>query len=177
MEIEIKILDISRPKIEGKLAEMQAKKTFEGELLAIFYDDEKGALVQQKSALRLRKEGEKTMLTFKKAISTEGAKIMDEREVSVSDTETMRSILSALGYLEIKNTRKIRTEYEWKSVKIVLDEYLDELNFIPLFLEVEAPTLAEVYEAVEALGYEKDDCNTFNTYDLEKFYKQNEPSP
>lgn len=170
MEIEVKILAINRAQILSKLAEIGAKQHFKAEFLAIFYDDEKQSIRQKKAALRLRKEGNKTFLTFKLPISTEQAKIMDEREVEVADVEKMRAILQGLGYTEIKKTRKIREEFEWKNVKIVLDEYLDDLAFIPLFLEIEAPNLEEMYEAVYALGYTKSDCNTFNTYELANFY-------
>lgn len=170
MEIEVKILDINRVQILEKLSKIGAKQHFKAEFLAVFYDDEQQSIRQKKAALRLRKEGNKTFLTFKLPISTDQAKIMDEREVEVEDAEKMRAILQGLGYIEIKTTRKIREEFEWKKVKIVLDEYLDDMAFIPLFLEIEAESLEEIYETVDVLGYQKEDCNTFNTYELANFY-------
>lgn len=170
MEIEVKILEINRQAIEQKLHEMAAIKSFEAEFLAVFFDTQAGDILQKQCALRLRKEGAQTVLTFKEPMGNTEMKIMKETEVMINDAEAMRTILRAIGLKEIGITRKMRTEYKWNNTKIVLDQYLDNYNFIPLFMEVEAENESEVALAVETLGYQLSDCKNWNTYELVKYY-------
>ncbi len=170
-EIEVKIIEVNKPALLAKLAELGAEKHFEGELYAIFWDTKDSYFREKKQALRLRKEGEEVVLTFKSPISLEAAKIMEELEVKVSNFEVMRNILMALGYQNVKSTRKIREEYILQGTKIVFDQYLDELGYIPLFIEIEAADLESLYKVVYLLGYTEDDCKNWNTYDIADYYK------
>ena len=170
-EIEVKILQVNKPEMLAKLAELGAEKHFEGELYAIFWDTKDSNFREKKQALRLRKEGEEVALTFKSPISLEAAKIMEELEVKVSDFEVMRKILMALGYEHVKSTRKIREEYLLQGTKIVFDQYLDDLGYIPLFIEIEAADLESLYKVVNLLGYTEVDCKNWNTYEIADYYK------
>lgn len=170
-EIEVKILEINKPSLLTKLSDLGAEKHFEGELYAIFWDTKDSHFREKKQALRLRKEGTEVVLTFKSPISLEAAKIMEELEVKVSDFETMCKILMALGYQNIKSTRKIREEYVLQDTKIVFDQYLDDLEYIPLFIEIESPNLESLYKVVYLLGYTEADCKNWNTYEIANYYK------
>lgn len=170
-EIEVKILEVNKPLLLAKLAELGAEKHFEGELYAIFWDTKDSHFREKKQALRLRKEGNEMVLTFKSPISLEAAKIMEELEVKVSDFEVMCKMLMALGYEQVKSTRKIREEYILQGTKIVFDQYLDDLNYIPLFIEIEAADLESLYKAANLLGYTTADCKNWNTYQIADYYK------
>lgn len=169
-EIEVKILEIDRKQLEEKLSNLGAKLEFDIEMMALFFDWEDGSITQTGQVLRLRKEGTKTILTHKKAIASDQAKIMHETETEIADIEAMQAVFNQLGLLTIKKTRKFRAQYIWKQSHIVIDDYQDELSPIPVFLEIESPNVEELYEVVKALEYSREDCKNWNTYDLVKHY-------
>ena len=169
-EIEVKILEIDQSFIANELQKLGADKTFFGELYGIFYDSPDGNIRSQGDVLRLRKEGEETVLAYKKHLAQGEAKVMEEWETRVSDLENMKIILAKLGLKVIKETRKFRTEYLLGDTKVVIDDYQDALGHIPVFMEVEAPTVERMYEVAQLLGYEPKDCLSWNTYDLVQHY-------
>ncbi len=171
-EIEVKILEINQETIEKKLVHAGGILHFSGEMLAVFYDTPQKMITESGAVLRLRKEGEQAVLAFKTPTDIHSeAKIMEETEVIVSNPEAMQKILKGLGFHEIKTTNKIRREYILPNrVKVVLDQYLGELGNIPVFLEIEAPNLPLLYETVASLGYTKNDCKSWSTYELVKHY-------
>jgi adenylate cyclase class 2 len=169
-EIEVKILEIDRVRMEAKLKEIGATLDFDEELAAVFYDFPDNRLKAAGELLRLRKEGKAIRLTHKSPISHAVVKQMEEWETGVQDWEAMQQILSKLGFLARKQTKKRRTQYEWQGTHVVLDDYQGELAPIPLFLEIEANNEAALFATVEALGFRREDCNSWNTYDLMKHY-------
>ncbi len=170
-EIEVKILEVNPLLIQEKLTAMGAEKHFDGEMHAVFFDFEDGRVKEKGDVLRLRKEGEETILAYKKRVSREGAKIMEEHETAVSNFEEIRTILAYLGIHSFTETRKFRTEYVLGDTHIVIDDYQDELGFIPPFIEIEAPTLARLQEVAGKLGFQPKDCLSWDTHDLVKHYK------
>ncbi len=66
-EIEVKILEIDRKKIEKTLTDLGAEKIFDGGIQTIFFDFEDGRIVKAKDVLRLRKEEDKVELTLQKS--------------------------------------------------------------------------------------------------------------
>lgn len=175
-EIEVKILEINQYFIENELQKLGAHKIFFGEIYDIFYDFPNGNIRNQEDVLRLRKEGEETIFGYKKHLAQGEAKVMEEWETLVSDLENMKTILTKLGLEVIQESRKFRTEYLFGDTKVVIDDYQDALDHIPVFMEVEAPTVEEMYKVVKLLGYEAKDCLSWNTYDLAKHYEQNNPT-
>jgi predicted adenylyl cyclase CyaB len=169
-EIEVKILDIDRKRVEAKLKALGAEKEFDGEMHAIFYDSPDGMIKAKGDVLRIRKEGDEVVLAYKEKVSKHGAKIMNEYETSVSNMEALRHILEHLGFQSFTETRKFRTEYILSGVKIVIDDYQDALSYIPVFLEIEAPDEAGISTVVEALGFDKKECTSWDTHDLVLHY-------
>jgi len=170
-EIEVKILEINRDELEKKLLSLGAAKHFEGEMYAIFYDFKDGQIRRAGRVLRLRKEGDQAVLTFKSPVSLKEAKIMDEFESKIGNMDAMKHILSQIGLHPIKETRKFRTEYILDGCKVVIDHYQDALAYIPVFIEVEAPDLKSMKALVKKLGYSPEDCHSWSTYDLVKHYQ------
>ncbi|MEO0468246.1 MAG: class IV adenylate cyclase [Bacteroidota bacterium] len=169
-EIEVKILEIDVATIEKRLAEIGATKEFEHEFKAIFYDFPDGRIVQNKELIRLRKEGPQSVLTHKKALPSSTVKIMEETEIEVADFEVMDQILCKMGLLRTKETHKIRAQFQFRKVHIVIDNYQGDLANIPPFLEIEASNQTELEEMVEILGFRQEHCRNWNTYDLVKHY-------
>ncbi|RMG65195.1 MAG: CYTH domain-containing protein [Bacteroidetes bacterium] len=169
-EIEVKILEIDRTALEQRLEALGATRSFDGEMLAQFYDWPGRGLTQAGQVLRLRREGDVVQFTFKEHISREGAKAMEEYETTVEDPAVVQKILRVLGLEAIKETRKFRTQYELGDAHVVIDDYQGELAAIPPFLEIEAPRLDRLYEVVALLGYQTTDCLNWSTYELVQHY-------
>ncbi len=120
-ETEIKILEIDRDKVEKRLRTLGARKVFDGEIHALYYDDPAGSIRKRKGTLRLRKEGPKAVLTYKSHVGDRGAKIRDEKEVHVSDFGTARSILESLGFSPWLEMKKHRTSFRLRGCHFEFD--------------------------------------------------------
>ncbi len=170
-EIEVKILEIDKGLITQTLEQIGANHQLEGEFLAVFYDFPDGQIRSRGDVFRLRQEVDSQVLTYKKYISKGEAKIMEELETSFEDRNAMQEIITSLGLITIKKTRKYRTQYELGNTHIVIDEYMDDLSHIPPFIEVEAPNVTRLEEVVTALGFRMEDCKSWDTNDLQLHYK------
>src|SRR5208337_370186 len=110
-EIEVKIIEIDRKKVEETLTRLGAQKIFDGNIETLFFDFKDGRIINAKDVLRLRKEQDKTELTYKKVSATQTAKVAEELSVEVSSLEIMKKILENLGLSEIETMKKHRTSY------------------------------------------------------------------
>jgi len=151
-EIEVKVIEIDKDLMIKKLIALGAKKVFEGNIDAISYDSDDNFLTSQDSFVRLRRKGDKVELTYKKKISQEGAKVMEEIETEVSNFDTMHKILLELRLLPASDYKKKRTSYQIGSTLFEIDEYED----IPPYMEIEAPSLEIINEFIEKLNIDKD---------------------
>ena len=170
-EIEVKIIDIDRRKVEERLIALGAKKTFDGEMYAIYYDFSDKRLGKAQDLLRLRKEGDASLIVFKKFVPNEDAKVRREYEVSISDFDAMRSILEELGLSPWLMMRKHRVTYRFQNAHIDLDKYYDNYDFIPDFLEIEASDIETIYYYAQLLGFRRDDCKPWTALDLAEHYR------
>jgi len=135
-EIEGKILEINVSDIEKKLLALGAMKIFDGKLVATIFDFPDKRFSQREIIVRLRKEGDKTKLTYKKLLNTDKAKVSEEIEVEVNEYEAMEKILLAIG-LEPKRgypLTKHRISYSLDNVHFDFDTFPQ----FPKYLEIEA---------------------------------------
>jgi adenylate cyclase, class 2 len=106
-----------------------------------------GSLERGKSVLRLRRVGEKALLTFKERVPGESAvKRQREDETAVEDPSAMALILDALGFKPILVYEKRRQTWSLRETEIVVDE----LPF-GLFMEIEGDEHA-IDAAEQTLG-------------------------
>ncbi len=169
-EIEIKILDIDRKKIERDLMSLGAKQVFDGEIHAVYYDSPNHAMRNNSDTLRLRKEGTTSVLTFKRHVEDADAKVREEKEVEVSDFDAMRSILESIGFSRWLETKKHRTSYQLEGVHFEFDKYHEEYEYIPEFLEIEGTDLQPVLRYAEILGFKKQDCKPWDALQVAEYY-------
>ena len=93
------------------------------------------ALEVGRSVLRLRRVGERTILTYKERLPSAAAiKHQREEETLVADPEAMAAILTSLGFVPALVYEKRRQTWRLRGVEIVIDE----LPF-GLFMEIEGP--------------------------------------
>jgi len=171
-EVEVKIIDVDREAIEKKLLSLGAKKIFDGEMHAIYYDFPDRSLTRDHDIIRLRREGDKAVLVFKKFLGNEAAKIREEHEVIVSDFEISRKILEGLGLVSWLSMRKHRVTYELDSEHIEIDKYHDDYEYIPVFIEIEGKDIESVYRCAERLGFAMRDCLPWTAVDLAEHYSK-----
>lgn len=165
-EIEVKFLDINVSALEKKLISLGAKKVLDFLFRRRVFDYPDLRLAENHSWVRLRDEGEKITLTYKRRFGT-GEKFKDggmhEIEVNVNDFEKTAELLKSIGMVE-------KFYEENKRVKYILDdvEYcIDEWPLIPAYLEIEGKDWGSVKEATEKINFNWDDhikCSTMQVY-------------
>jgi adenylate cyclase, class 2 len=169
-EIEVKILDVDRPSLEKKLIKFGAKKVFDGELRALYFDYKDQSLKKAGHTLRLRKEKDNSILTFKEYVSNDRLKQRDEYEAAVDDFDKTKDILERLGFMINLELHKHRISYSFGNVKVEFDKYLGKHLFVPEFLEIEGPDEGNIYCVARLLGYDKSDCKPWTTKELIAYY-------
>ena len=176
-ETEVKILGIDVAAVEARLRELGADLVFDGEMHAIYLDRDDGLLGRRRDVLRLRREGERSVMTLKRFVSDEPVKIREEMEVEISDLEGMRRILACLGFSEWLAVRKHRRSYRIGETHVEIDRHMDDYAFIPEFIEIEAPRREDIWRCAEALGFSRSDCRPWTFLDIVRHYGGNVSGP
>lgn len=172
-EIEVKILDINPAEIRKKLRKAGARKVFDAEIDARFYDFPDKRIQKQGNHLRLRKiKGQKIELTFKKLKSKKKYKHNDETDIVIDDFNAMHKALISLGLTNYKGYKKRRERYKIGKYQYEIDKYPQ----IPHFVEIEAKSESaakakkELEKAVKILGYTMKDTKPWNGFEVHKHY-------
>jgi predicted adenylyl cyclase CyaB len=172
-EIEVKIIEIDRKKVEDDLATLSATKTFDGNVETLFFDFQDNTITRAKNLLRLRRIGDKTDLTFKGFVQSQSAKVRHEYEVSISDFETMRLILKSIGLISTWRIEKHRTSYVLSGgVHVDIDKYSGNFSHIPELMEIEGGDISTIHEHAKSLGFGRNDCKSWDTFDLIDHYSR-----
>ena len=125
------------------------------------FDNSDGVLQQRRCALRLRREGGRTLVTFKGPPQPVGPtgpqdppytmKLREEHETAVDDGEALERVLEGLGLIPAFRYEKYREEYAGPDVIIAIDE-----TPVGTFVEIEGSE-AGIIAAAGALGRSPDD--------------------
>ena len=149
-EYEVRILEIDAEDAIKRLEKIGASK--EWDLLQRRYVYDFIPKVDSKW-IRLRTNGKKTTLTIKEMVSSDidGTR---ELEIEVDDFDKCYQILKELGYEDRGYQENRRVQYKYDGVEIDIDYW----PLIPTYLEIEGPSEEKVYEIVELLGYNREEC-------------------
>ena len=131
--------------INAKLADLGAE--FGSEVFEENYLHRGGVLNERDAVLRLRKIGDRTILTYKERYKEDSdVKHRIEHETDVADVDAMERIIQALGYKLSVVYEKHRKTWHFKNVEVVLDE-------LPFgwYMEIEGD-LKEIEKAERELG-------------------------
>jgi adenylate cyclase class 2 len=140
-EIEVKYLDIDKNDIEAKLKSIGAEKVGDIFLRHVSFDYPDYRLDKDNSWIRLRDEGDKIVLAFKKRLgvtSQDGStndEGMEEIEVKVDSYEETKSFLRKVGFIE-KHGEAQKKRSKWKMKSLTFD--IDTIAMAPTYLEIEA---------------------------------------
>jgi len=170
-EVEVKIIEIDRKKVEAMLNCFEATKTLDDNVETIFFDFPNNSISKAKNLLRLRRIGSETEITFKKFVESDTAKVRVEYNASVSDFEAANSILQCLGLIPTLRMVKHRTSYVLKSgVEVDIDKYTGGYSHIPTLLEIEGPDTPTIHAQAKLLGFAPEQCKSWTTFDLIDHY-------
>ena len=118
------------------------------------YDTPDGALRARGCALRLRRDGETTVLTYKGPVEPGPMKVRPEFETGATSTEATRAILEALGYAVVFRYQKYREEFGDPSCVVTIDE-----SPVGVFVELEGQA-GRITAIATMLGFGPDDYLT-----------------
>lgn len=171
-EIEVKFLDIDKEALEKKLEEIGARKVGSYFYKRRIFDYPDLRLNSESSWLRLRDEGEKVTLSFKKRIGTtsddgstnDGG--MQEIEIVVSDFDKTGDLLLALGFIEKFYQENKRERWVKDGVEFDIDTWPK----LPTYLEIEAGSWEKIDETIEWLGLNPEDKKVFSTGQIYKMH-------
>ena len=171
-EIEIKLpandLDAVRARLRESGATLEAA---EHEEVDDLYDDRERRLSASGRALRLRRTGDRVILTYKgPARYQAGAKIREERESGVSDAVELAAILERLGYERRFRYEKRREEWSWEGCVIALDA-----TPIGTFVEIEGEPAA-IRHVVAQLGLDPSEAIPYSYAELYARRRKEHPS-
>jgi adenylate cyclase, class 2 len=170
-EIEAKILNIDVPDLEKKLLDLGASREGEKFFRSISFDYPGFPLDKESSWVRLRDEGDKITLAYKKRLGVQDMKNgmndsgMEEIEVKVSDFDTTTQFLFKLGLIAKFSQEKKRIT--WKKGSVTYD--IDTWPKLQPYLEVEGDTWEAVDSAIMELGFDLKDkkiCSATQIYQL-----------
>ena len=169
-ELEVKILEVNGDRIEEILANLGAKRVFDGKIETLLFDFKDGAIAKAKNVLRLRNEKNKAELTYKKVLDNKEVKVAEEYSVEVSDLERMKKILEHLGLSVVESMQKHRVSYSLDCLHFDIDRYTGDYSYIPELLEIEAENIDLIHKYAEILGFKAKDCLPWSTNDLIHYY-------
>lgn len=161
-EYEVKFLDIDVPKIEEKLKSIGATKVGDLFYHSCVFDYPGFPLDKEYAWLRLRDEGGKVMLAYKKRLGVKSSSGDDEGteeiETEVSDFNSTFQILLKIGMIVKFEQEKKRTR--WKKDNVVFD--IDTWPRLDPYLEVESSSEEEMEKGIEWLGLDKKEAKKFS---------------
>lgn len=165
-EVEVKVIEVDKEKTVDKLLGLGAEKTFEGSIQTISYDSQDNLLERNDSYIRLRKKADKVFLTYKKLITRKGAKIAEELETEVKDFDAVHNILLKLNLKHSESHKKKRTTYRIGNTIFEFDEYEN----IPVFMEIEAPSVEVIEDYIKKLGINENKVKSWTGRELMEHY-------
>ncbi len=171
-EIEVKFLDIDKELIEQKLKDIGAKKIGDVFLRHVSFDYPDFRLNKDNSWIRLRDEGDKIVLAFKKRLgvtSQDGStndEGMEEIEIVVDSYEETKNFLLKVGFIE-KHGEAQKKRSKWQKGSVTFD--IDTIPVVPTYLEIEAKSWEEIDLAIKELELNPEDkkiCSANQLYTM-----------
>jgi adenylate cyclase class 2 len=162
-EIEVKFIDVDTDDIRRRLEAAGAELEHPMRLM-------KRALIEEphhekeNSFIRIRDEGDKTTLAFKRRALPDGLTTIDstkEIETTVGDFDTTVEIFAEAGWHYITLQESRRETWKLGEAEVVIDEW----PWIKPYIEIEAETEVIVREATAKLGFDWNDA-VFGSVDV-----------
>lgn len=170
-EIEAKFVRVSHDDLRERLKEVGAVCEQPMRLMrrVVFHDD-----TDDDSYVRVRDEGDKVTMTYKRFHDNTSIDGVTEIETTVGDFDTAIAILDTTGLKRETYQETKRETWRLGEVEVVLDEW----PWIDPFVEIEGPTEEAVRETAAKLGFVWDDAlfGGVATVYLDKYKNMGEPA-
>jgi adenylate cyclase class 2 len=151
-EIEAKLKVESLQEVESRLKQLGAEFMAEQLQTDYHFDDADGTLANTDRCLRLRQQkiskNEVYFLTYKGPKEQSDFKKRQEIEIEIEDADSVRKLLTALGYEMALSVEKKRQLWKFGECEVALDE----LPLLGNFVEIEGPGDEEITKVQESLG-------------------------
>ena len=166
-EKEVKFLNINPTLIQKKLKKIGAKFCFDLIYKRKVFDYPDLRLDKNGAWVRVREEGDKIKMSFKKRIGMgDGGAIndkgMEEIEIEVDDFNKAAKILLNIGLIEKHYTENRRIRYKLNNIEFDIDFWPK----LKPFLEIEAPSWKKIDSVILLLGLNPKDRKIFSTYQM-----------
>ena len=174
-EIEVKLLDIDIKDFEEKIKKIGADFVKEEDQINITINSTAHKIYKKHGYLRIRiakSEGvEKKYFTFKENISDIKVRDNIEHTTEINSVEDLINILKCLGYDKFHKGFKNRKKYSYKGLVIDIDTW-DEDTYPKPYVEIEAPSMEEIYSLVDELEIDREHVSTMSIDELRKSLKK-----
>jgi adenylate cyclase class 2 len=144
MEVEAKAHCKNIGEIEDRILGLGGEFQGEVEQIDTYYNHPVRDFAQTDEALRIRKVGENTYLTYKGRKIDNITKTREEIKVQVENGEFTRKILVKLGFSEVGMVRKVRKKYKLGEFHVCLDNVDNLGSFIELEAECDSDNPDEI---------------------------------
>lgn len=162
-EIEVKFLDIDIEDIRGRLKNAGAELEHPMRLMKRALIEEE-CHVKDNSFIRIRDEGDKVTLTYKRRSLVDEETTIDstkELETTVGDFDTTVEIFAEAGWQYITLQESKRETWHLDGAEVVIDEW----PWIKPYIEIEADTEEIVRSVAATLGFDWADAK-FGSVDV-----------
>lgn len=133
-EVELKARVDGREEVAKRILALGGRFVREAAQEDTYFKHPSYDLRSRDEALRLRREGKKSALTFKGRRFGSGAKMREEVEVEVGDFDSMATILKRAGFEESLVIKKNRRVYSLEGAEISLDSVEGLGDFVEIEL-------------------------------------------
>ena len=154
LEVELKFRSPDNDAVLARLGELDARRISEETLEDVYYSHPTRAFDKTDEALRLRRRGDCSELTYKgPRMESSFAKAREELTFEVGDSLSLKRILECLGFAEVASVRKRRVSFVLDLLRVDVDDVEGLGQFVELELMTEDPSRAEelITRAKEAL--------------------------
>lgn len=160
MELEVKVPCEDLDGLEERLLGMGAVHLEDLDQVDQYFAHPGRDFGRTDEALRLRKENDRTVITYKGPKLDRDTKLREEIELSVEDLERMSLILRRLGFRPVITIAKKRTVYELQGMHFCLDRLAGLGDFVEMEwqgddLEEGKRRIMELKQRLELVGNER----------------------
>lgn len=160
MELEVKVPCEDLAGLEKRLKKMGASHVEDLDQVDLYFSHPGRDFGMTDEALRLRRENERTVITYKGPKLDRDTKLREEIELGVEDLDRMSLVLERMGFRQVIRIAKKRTVYELQGIHFCLDRLPGLGDFVEMEwqgedLEVGKQRIMELKKRLELAGNER----------------------
>ncbi len=160
MELEVKVPCEDLAGLEMRLKEMGGKHLEDLEQVDLYFSHPARDFGGTDEALRLRRENERTLITYKGPKLDKDTKLREEIELGVEDLDRMSMVLERLGFRPVIRIAKRRTVYDLRGIHFCLDRLPGLGDFVEMEwqgddLDEGKRRIMELKQRLELVGNER----------------------